>query len=176
MTTIQQVLFELETDYMGHPYYLTGHALYTALARRVDAQARRSLNVSTGVFVPGEYGAYPESHSHDGYGGKLGMSLPPVESYEDVFVCRDAAQRWLLDSRPRDAHKTRTTSRVMAADWRLHRRLTSAGRPSIGTASGRCTGTSTATCTPMGRRGRPPAFRGCTGWAACRRGSKLRVR
>jgi len=58
MTTIQQVLFELETDYMGHPYYLTGHALYTALARRVDAQARRSLNVSTGVFVPGEYGAY----------------------------------------------------------------------------------------------------------------------
>jgi len=52
MTTIQQVLFELETDYMGHPYYLTGHALYTALARRVDAQARRSLNVSTGVFVP----------------------------------------------------------------------------------------------------------------------------
>jgi len=106
MTTIQQVLFELETDYMGHPYYLTGHALYTALARRVDAQARRSLNVSTGVFVPGEYGAYPESHSHDGYGGKLGMSLPPVESYEDVFVCRDAAQRWLLDSRPRDAHNT----------------------------------------------------------------------
>jgi len=176
MTTIQQVLFELETDYMGHPYYLTGHALYTALARRVDAQARRSLNVSTGVFVPGEYGAYPESHSHDGYGGKLGMSLPPVESYEDVFVCRDAAQRWLLDSRPRDAHNTHD---VQSHGGRLAfaPKLAHFGRPpSIGTASGRCTGTSTATCTPMGRRGRPPAFRGCTGWAACRRGSKLRVR
>lgn len=106
MTTIQQVLFELERDYMGHPYYLAGHALYTALARRVDAQTRQALNVSTGVFVPGEYGAYPESHSHDGYAGKLGMSLPPVEAYEDVFVFRDAAQRWLLDSRPRDAHNT----------------------------------------------------------------------
>jgi len=106
MTTIQQVLFELETDYMGHPYYLTGHALYTALARRVDAQARRSLNVSTGVFRPWRVRGIPGVTSHDGYGGKLGMSLPPVESYEDVFVCRDAAQRWLLDSRPRDAHNT----------------------------------------------------------------------
>jgi hypothetical protein len=106
MTTIQQVLFEMESDYMGHPYYLTGHALYTALARRVDARTRQALNVSTGVFVPGEYGAYPESHSHDGYAGKLGLSLPPVEAYEDVFVFRDAAQRWLLDSRPRDTHNT----------------------------------------------------------------------
>jgi len=70
--------------------------------RRRDGRSTSAL----GVFVPGEYGAYPESHSHDGYGGKLGMSLPPVESYEDVFVCRDAAQRWLLDSRPRDAHNT----------------------------------------------------------------------
>lgn len=106
MNTIQQVLFELERDYMGHSYFVTGHALYTALARRVDARARQALHVSTGVFVPGEYGAYPESHSHDGYAGKLGMSLPPVEAYEDVFVFRDAAQRWLLDSRPRDAHNT----------------------------------------------------------------------
>lgn len=106
MTTIQQVLFELETDYFGHPYFVTGHALYTALARRVDARTRQALNVSTGVFVPGEYGAYPEAHSRDGYAGKLGLSLPPVEAYEDLFVFRDAAQRWLLDSRPRDAHNT----------------------------------------------------------------------
>ncbi|WP_254837872.1 hypothetical protein [Natronomonas marina] len=106
MTTIQQVLFEMESDYMGHPYFLTGHALFNALARRVNGRVRRALNVSTGVFIPGEYGAYPESHSHDGYAGKLGMSLPPVEAYEDVFVFRDAAQRWLLDSRPRDAHNT----------------------------------------------------------------------
>lgn len=106
MTTIQQVLFELEGNYMGHPYFVTGNALYNALARRVDARTRRALHVSTGVFVPGEYGAYPESHSHDGYAGKLGMSLPPVELYEDLFVFRDAAHRWLLDSRPRNAHNT----------------------------------------------------------------------
>ncbi|WP_246998014.1 hypothetical protein [Halosolutus gelatinilyticus] len=106
MTTIQQVLFEMESDYLGHPYFVTGHALFNALARRVDARTRRALNVSHGVFVPGEYGAYPESHSHDGYAGKLGMSLPPVEAYEDLFVFRDAAHRWLLDSRPRDAHNT----------------------------------------------------------------------
>jgi hypothetical protein len=106
MTTIQQVLFEMESDYFGHPYFVTGNALFNALARRVDARTRRALNVSHGVFVPGEYGAYPEAHSHDGYAGKLGMSLSPVEAYEDLFVFRDAAQRWLLDSRPRDAHNT----------------------------------------------------------------------
>lgn len=106
MTTIQQVLFKLESDYYGHPYYVTGHALYAALARRVDTRTQQALHVSHGVFVPGEYGEYPAAHSHDGYAGKLGLSLPPVETYDDVFVFRDAAQRWLLDSRPRDAHNT----------------------------------------------------------------------
>jgi len=106
MTTIQQVLFELESAYLGHPYFVTGNALFNALARRVDVETRRALNVSHGVFVSGEYGSFPEEHSRDGYAGKLGMSLPPVESYEDLFVFRDAAHRWLLDSRPRDVHNT----------------------------------------------------------------------
>lgn len=106
MTRLQQVLFSLETQYLGHPYFVTGHALYTALARRVDDHTRRHLTVSHGVFVPGEYGAYPPAHSQSGYGGKLGQSLPPVETYDDLFVFRDPAQRWLLDSRPRDAHNT----------------------------------------------------------------------
>jgi hypothetical protein len=106
MTTIQQVLFELERDYMGHPYYLTGNALYTALARRVDARARRALNVSTGVFVPGEYGSYPDEHSHSGGVPYMGTGLRPVEAYEDLFLFRDPAQRWLSDTRPRDAHNT----------------------------------------------------------------------
>jgi len=30
--------------------------------------------------------------------------LEPVETYDDLFRFRDSAQRWLLDSRPRDAH------------------------------------------------------------------------
>lgn len=105
MTAIQQVLFELETPYLGHPYFVTGNALYTAIARRVDdAAVRQQLQVSHGQFVPGEYGNYPPEASGDGYAGKLGQSLPSVEAYEDLFVFRDAAQRWHLDSRPRDAH------------------------------------------------------------------------
>jgi hypothetical protein len=106
VTVIQQVLFELDGDYAGHPYFVTGHALYNAVARRVDADVRRALHVSHGVFVPGEYGEYPERHSRAGYAGKLGLSLPDVAAYEDLFVFRDPAQRWLLDSRPRDAHNT----------------------------------------------------------------------
>ena len=104
MTRIQQVLFQLDGHYLGHPYFVTGNALYNALARRVDDETRRSLRVSHGVFVPGEYGEYPAAASQDGYAGKLGQSLPEVASYEDLFVFRDAAQRWLLESRPRDAH------------------------------------------------------------------------
>ena len=106
MTKIQQVLLQLESSYYGHPYYVSGHALFNAITRRVDERVRRSLCVSHGVFVPGEYGEYPEAHSQDGYAGKLGQSLPAVEAYEDLFIYRDPAQRWLLGSRPRDAHNT----------------------------------------------------------------------
>jgi hypothetical protein len=104
MTTLQHVLFELDGPYLGHPYFVTGHALYNAVAQRVDEETRRSLHASHGVFLPGEYGEYPPDASQDGYAGKLGQSLPEMESYADVFTFRDAAQRWLLDSRPRDAH------------------------------------------------------------------------
>ncbi|WP_302080579.1 hypothetical protein [Salinibaculum rarum] len=104
MTKIQQVLFEVAAPYFGHPYFVTGHALFNALARRVDAATREALCVSHGVFVPGEYGEFPDVASQDGYGGKLGKSLPEVSSYDDLFLFRDAAQRWLLDKRPRDAH------------------------------------------------------------------------
>lgn len=106
MTRIQQVLFQLETDYLGHPYYVSGHAIYNAIARQVDAVTRRSLHASHGILVPKEYGRYPEPHSQDGYAGKLGGSLPPVESYEDLFLYRDPAHRWLMDSRPRGLHNT----------------------------------------------------------------------
>lgn len=104
MTRIQQVLFEVAAPYFGHPYCVTGNALFNALARRVDAATRRALCVSHAVFVPGEYGEYPAESSHDGYAGKLGKSLPAVESYADLFVLRDAAHPWLLEKRPRDAH------------------------------------------------------------------------
>ena len=104
MTVVQQLLFEVESTYYGHPYFVSGNALFNAVASRVDERGRRSLHVSHGVFVPGEYGEFPDDSSQDGYAGKLGLSLPDVKAYEDLFVFRDAAQRWLLDSRPRDAH------------------------------------------------------------------------
>jgi len=106
MSTIQEVLFEPTGDYLGHPYYVTGHALYNALARRVDARTRQALTVSMGVFVPGEFGSYPAAHSQSGGVPYMGTGLRPVESYEDLFLYRDPAQRWLSDSRPRDAHDT----------------------------------------------------------------------
>ena len=106
VTCIQQVLFELEAPYYGHPYFVTGHALFNAIARRVEESVRRDLAVSHGVFVPKEFGEYPQAHSQSGYAGKLGGSLPDVAAYEDLFVYRDPAQRWLQDGRPRDAHNT----------------------------------------------------------------------
>ncbi|WP_138006997.1 hypothetical protein [Halalkalirubrum salinum] len=104
MSRIQQVLFQLDAEYYGHPYYVTGNALYNAIAQRVESATRRALCVSHGVFLPGEYGSYPAWHSQSGSLGKIGSELPPVESYEDLFLLRDAAHRWLKSSRPRDVH------------------------------------------------------------------------
>ena len=104
MTTIQQVLFEVETPYMGHPYYVTGHALYNAIARRVDADTRQALCVSHGVFVPGEYGRYPDTHSQSGGAPYMGKQLRPVDTYDDLFLFRAASQRWLNADRSRDLH------------------------------------------------------------------------
>jgi len=104
MTTVQEVLFQVETAYLGHPYYVTGHALFNALAPRVDAGTRAALEVSHGVFVPGEHGEYPEWHSQSGGQPYMGTGLHPVEAYEDLFLFRDPAHRWLSDDRPRDAH------------------------------------------------------------------------
>ncbi|GAA0539088.1 hypothetical protein ABNG02_14425 [Halorubrum ejinorense] len=106
MTTIQQLVFELSTPYAGRPYHVSGNALFQAIAADVDDRTRRELRVSHGIFSPSEYGSYPSEHSQNGYAGKLGGSLPPVESYEDLFLFRDAAQRWLQPSRPRDAQNT----------------------------------------------------------------------
>jgi len=100
MTTIQELLFELETDYYGHPYYVSGHALQTAIARRIDDDVAHQLCVSNGMFLPGEYGKIAGADGSSLYT----TSLEPVETYDDLFRFRDPAQRWLLDSRPRDTH------------------------------------------------------------------------
>lgn len=106
MTRIQQLLFEVESPYAGRPYHVSGNALFNAFADRLGDAARRAVHVSHGVFVPCEYGEFPAANSSPGYAGKLGGSLPDVEAYADLFLYRDAAHRWLLDSRPRDAQNT----------------------------------------------------------------------
>jgi hypothetical protein len=103
---LQQVLFELESPYAGRPYHVSGNALFNAFAGRVSDAVRGAVHVGHGVFVPSEYGEYPDAHSMPGYAGKLGGSLPEVNRYADLFLYRDAAHRWLLESRPRDAQNT----------------------------------------------------------------------
>jgi hypothetical protein len=104
-------LFALERPYMGNPYYVSGNALHAAIARRVGEATRRSLHVSHGVFVPGEYGSPTEGEISLRGGQKLGGMLPDVEAYEDLFVHRDPAQRWLTESRPREAANTHPLQR-----------------------------------------------------------------
>lgn len=108
MTTIQQVLFELEMDYAGHPYYVSGNAILHAMAADLDYDTQRNLRVSHGMFVPGQFGVYPEGHSKHGSGARAGFGsgLKPVESYDDLFLYRQPDNRWLLDTRPRDALNT----------------------------------------------------------------------
>ena len=118
---------QLDGDYLGHPYFVTGHAVFTALARRLDDAASKSLQVSNGVFVPGEYGSYPDAHSQSGGVPYMGAGLRPVERYEDLFLFRDAAQRWLSDTRPRDAHNTHPLREF--GDWTGFASSRSFGRP-----------------------------------------------
>lgn len=106
MTRIQQVQWELEMDYIGHPYYVSGNAIMHALGQQLPHDLHRHLNASHGVFVPGQFGTFPGEHSQSGTRPYLGSGLPDVKSYNDLFLMRQASHSWLLDSRPRDALNT----------------------------------------------------------------------
>ena len=106
MTRIQQVHWELTMDYLGHPYYVSGNAILHALAHRLPTPVPESLQSSHGVFVPGQFGTFPENHSQSGARPKLGGTLPVVDSYVDLFLFRDPIHSWLLDSRARDGVNT----------------------------------------------------------------------
>ena len=113
MTEIQQVQWELEMDYIGHPYYVSGNAILHALGQSLSRDTHQSLHASHGMFVPGQFGRFPEEHSQSGIRPYLGAGLPDVEAYADLFVQRDPHHEWLLDSRARDAlntHDIRTQS------------------------------------------------------------------
>ena len=106
MTRIQQVQWELEMDYIGHPYYVSGNAIMHALGQQLPHDVHRHLNASHGVFVPGQFGTFPEEYSQSGIRPYLGSGLPDVEAYDDLFLMRQASHSWLLESRPRDALNT----------------------------------------------------------------------
>jgi hypothetical protein len=106
MTTIQQVLWELRMDYIGHPYYVTGNAILHALGQYLDAETHKALTASHGIFVPGQFGTFPDEHSHSGVRPSLGHCLPAVEEYDDLFLHREVEHPWLLDTRARDALNT----------------------------------------------------------------------
>lgn len=106
MTQIQQVHWALEMDYVGHPYYVSGNAIMHALGQQIPPDVHQHLHASHGVFVPGQFGTFPEVHSQRGTRPYLGTGLPEVESYDDLFLFRQPSQLWLLDSRPRDALNT----------------------------------------------------------------------
>ncbi len=106
MTQIQQVLWELQMDYIGHPYYVSGNAILHALGQHLDPETHAELSASHGVFVPGQFGTFPEEHSQSGIRPYLGSGLPDVEAYDDLFLQREAIHPWLLDTRARDALNT----------------------------------------------------------------------
>ena len=106
MTTIQQVHWELEMDYIGHPYYVSGNAIIHALGHHLPDEHLDQLQASHGIFVPGQFGTYPDDHSQTGARPCMGSTLHPVETYEDLFLFRNPSQSWLLESRPRDALNT----------------------------------------------------------------------
>ena len=106
MSKLQQCVFELEMDYAGHPYYVSGNAILHAMADQLSYETQQQIAVSHGMFAPGQFGKYPTEHSQDGTRPYMGQSLPDVEAYDDLFLTRSPDQRWLLDSRPRDAINT----------------------------------------------------------------------
>jgi hypothetical protein len=106
MTQIQQVLWELQMDYIGHPYYVSGNAILHALGKHLDPKTHTEISASHGVFVPGQFGRFPENHSQSGVRPYLGSGLPDVETYDDFFLQRKAVHPWLLDTRARDTLNT----------------------------------------------------------------------
>ena len=106
MTAIQQVLWELRIDYIGHPYYVSGNAILHALGQHLDPETHETLSASHGVFVPGQFGTFPDDHSQSGSRPSLGSTLPDVAAYDDLFLQRTPTHSWLLDTRARDALNT----------------------------------------------------------------------
>lgn len=104
----QDVLWQLESDYKGNIYHVSGNAILHALAHkdRIDYTEQRELSVSHGVFCPSVYGVFPDWHSQSGGRGNFASTLKPVEQYADLFLFRRPTHTWIHDGRPRAAINT----------------------------------------------------------------------
>lgn len=51
---------------------MAGNAIYHAIGQRLDADTAQKLNASHGMFVPGQFGTFPEEHSKSGTKPYLG--------------------------------------------------------------------------------------------------------
>lgn len=104
---IQQVVWELEVDYLGHPYYVSGKAIRNALDQNgLSYGDHQHLSASHGMFVPEMYGVYPDEHSQSGGVFSFGANLHDVVGYDDLFLFRHAENNWHTDTKPRDALNT----------------------------------------------------------------------
>lgn len=102
---LQEVLFKLESPYAGHPYYVTGNAILSAIRQQAES-LDIDLAVAHGMFLPQVYGSYPKHHSQSSGRPSFGASLKPVEAYQDLFLFRRQPNHWIIDGRPRDAYNT----------------------------------------------------------------------
>ncbi|MCG1004934.1 hypothetical protein LQ368_16065 [Halobacterium noricense] len=57
----------------------------------MEHDVHQHINASHGMFVPGQFGTFPEEHSQSGIRPYLRSGLPDVESYDDLFLMRNPA-------------------------------------------------------------------------------------
>lgn len=67
----------------GHLYYVSGSEIYHVIAAQLNDEMDRRPRASHGIFVPSDYGTYPDAHSQSGIKLYMGTSLPEIESYDD---------------------------------------------------------------------------------------------
>lgn len=101
----QDILWSVENDYAGDPYYVSGNAILHAIANASDIpyETQRKLNVSHGMFCPSVYGVFPEWHSQGGGRMNFASTLKPIETYADLFLFRLPSHPWIHDGRPHEA-------------------------------------------------------------------------
>jgi len=152
MTRIQQVQWELEMDYIGHPYYVSGNAIMHALGQQLPHDVHRHLNASHGVFVPGQFGTFPGGALAERYPavprerapGRRGLRRPVPDAAGVALVAprfpaarRAEHPRYPRPERPsgavpRDHHgETRRRAEATADDEVVHQRVPHADRDDV---------------------------------------------